>query len=55
MLADVRKPNCEFTSDLVLLAHQTRLVKSYKSQTKAINSGSLKEMRLKERLRLRKM
>ena len=55
LIADVHKPNCEFTSDLVVLAHQTRLVKKNKSQAKTISSGSLKEMRLKERLRLHKM
>ena len=41
MLADLHKPNCEFTSDLQRMAHNTRLVKKAKAKSKTVNSPSL--------------
>ena len=41
MVADLRKPNCEFTSDLVFLMHNTRLVKKQKAKCKTDESESL--------------
>ena len=41
MLGDLRKTNCEFTSDLVQIAHNTRLVKRKMAETKTEKSNSL--------------
>ena len=51
MVGDLRKPNCEFTSDLVSLQHNTRFVKKYKEVDECKGSDSLQELRLQERMR----
>ena len=51
MVGDVHKPNVEFTSDLVTLAHQTNLVKKSKAEFNCRASNSLKELRRHERIR----
>ena len=49
MVGDLRKPTCEFTSDLVLMAHNTRLIKRKMDEEGAKASESLQQLRLKER------
>ena len=51
MVGDIHKPNVEFTSDLVTLAHQTNLVKKSKAEFNCRASNSLKELRRDERMR----
>ena len=49
MLGDLRKPNIEFTSDIVYMAHNTRVVKKGKAKTATLESLSLQQLRKKER------
>ena len=51
MLGDLRKPNIEFTSDIVYMAHNTRIVKKGKTQASCVESNSLQQLRKKERQR----
>ena len=51
MLADLRKPNIEFTSDIVYITHNTRIVKKIKTKAQCVESRSLLELRKKERQR----
>ena len=48
MVGDLRKENCEFTSDLVSLAHNTRLVKKSKETGDCQPSLSLQQLRLND-------
>lgn len=51
MVGDLRKPTCEFTSDLVLMAHNTRLVKKKMDAEGTKTSESLQQLRLRERVK----
>ena len=51
MLGDLRKPNIEFTSDIVYITHNTRIVKKVKTKAQCVESRSLLELRKKERQR----
>ena len=51
MLGDLRKPNIEFTSDIVYITHNTRIVKKVKTQAQCGESDSLLQLRKKERQR----
>lgn len=44
-LGDLLKPNCEFTSDLVLMAHRTKFVKKVNEASNTRFSQSLSQLR----------
>lgn len=50
MVGDLRKPNCEFTSDLNIIAHKTRLIKKKMVEMGTTESASLKQERLRKRI-----
>ena len=51
MIGNLKKPICEFTSDLVLLAHHTRLVKRQMLESGTLHSKSLQQSRIGKRRR----
>ena len=51
MVGDLRKPQCEFTSDLNFLAHQTRLMQRKMAEERTVESDSLQQLRLKTRVK----
>jgi len=53
MVGDISKPNCEFTSDLNFMAHNTRLIKKMMAKDGGQESASLQQARLKERIKRR--
>lgn len=53
LIGDLRKPNTEFTSDLVTIAHQSRLIRRKNAEMGTEESKSLEQIRLKDRIRHR--
>lgn len=45
MLGDIRKPSCQFSSDLVQIMHNTRIIKKKMAAMGTQQSNSLKQAR----------